>query len=465
MRTSIRVVMLPAVLLPLATWAAVSVIFDPDVSLGGAPRSNNVVLREVSLAANPADPLNLVAGFPDDFPRARDPNCRSVFSRDGGRTWNAGAAVPVPGRGRKPHCADPGLAADLTGNVFYAYLLVNQVTFDSDILVARSQDAGATWPAVSVAVDADPAVELPDKPFLAADASPGSVFQGRLYLSYTRILGAGSEIAVVASHDGGATWDAPRGVSGVVPFPQEEVSGSLPVVAPGGAVYVFYAHYRPGMASLDVEFSRSDDGGATWSAPADVASGLRSTGSFRLKNADPGFGSVAETGLIGNGFPSAATAPDGTLHVAWTDFAQGACMEFGGPRPACSNADVRLSSSRDGGQSWSVPVRVNDDATLSDQFHPWIAAHPDGLISLVWLDRRRDPLNVDYDVFYTNTADGQMFLPGAKVNSAPSLLGTEARIGEYPGLVASPGGVVAAWPDFRVPGSPAVSAARGSLGP
>src|SRR5207247_9234851 len=97
------------------------------------------------------------------------------------------------------------------------------------------------------------------------------------------------------------------------------------------------------------------------------------------RNADPRFGITPNRGMTGFTYPAAAIAPDGTLYVAWVDFPLGSCVFFTAfDNPACSDADVRLSSSRDGGTSWSAPVKVSDDTGASDQFLPWIAAYPDG---------------------------------------------------------------------------------------
>src|SRR5947208_16834257 len=111
-----------------------------------------------------------------------------------------------------------------------------------------------------------------------------------------------------------------------------------------------------------------------------------------------------------------------TLYVAWVDFPAGSCEYTGFSRPPCENADVRLSLSRDGGESWTEPVKVSDDATATDQFFPWIAVHPDGLLSLAWADKRLDPQNIDYDIFYTNWR-GDGFLPNVRVTSDSSIPG------------------------------------------
>ena len=54
------------------------------------------------------------------------------------------------------------------------------------------------------------------------------------------------------------------------------------------------------------------------------------------------------------------------------------------------DADILLSVSRDGGQTWSSARRINDDPLANgiDQIQPQLAAGPDGRLVVAWLDRR-----------------------------------------------------------------------------
>jgi len=76
-----------------------------------------------------------------------------------------------------------------------------------------------------------------------------------------------SPIAFVSSSDGGATFTTPKLISGNVLYGQ----GSRPVVGPDGTLYVFWdAATR--LASTDSTWMvKSTDGGATWSKPLAVA--------------------------------------------------------------------------------------------------------------------------------------------------------------------------------------------------
>src|SRR5262249_23730439 len=100
----------------------------------------------------------------------------------------------------------------------------------------------------------------------------------------------------------------------------------------------------------------------------------------------------------------------------------------------------------------------------TDQIYPWIAARPDGLLSLIWVDRRLDPDNVNFDLFYTNTMDGKAFLPNVRVSSATSFAGFEQNFGDYNGLAVSGDILIPAWCDIRDKG-PEIYVARGVLAP
>ncbi len=140
-------------------------------------------------------------------------------------------------------------------------------------------------------------------------------------------------------------------------------------------------------------------------------------------------------------------------------------MDTGGISPPCTNSDVRLAVSRNGGKSWSAPVKVSDDADVADQFNPWIAVHPNGLLSLTWQDKRLDPDNINFNTFYTNTFDGSSFLPNVRVSSATSLAGNgQVPVFDYIGMAASADSVFPVWTDMRS-GNPDIYTATAHLTP
>ena len=453
----------PTVLLSLAmlvltetsafTEDPVQVQFGTNTELSAAfPAS--LTHREPTIAANPKNSRNMVTGF---FGRASNTGaskCWFVSTSDGGSTWTLGGMVPLSSS--LNGCADPALAADAKGNFYYAYIDVitssEGFVTSFDIRVAKSTDGGRTFPQSVPVVTGGTTfgTPLPDKDYIAVDSQPKSPFKGTISVSYTDFPTSDIFIKVTASRDGGQTWSSPASLDTVNGRNPESFFGSLPVVAPDGTVYVFYMQFKFSTGVASLRYSRSTDGGRSWSPPAEVAADLPTPGFFWLNNGDPSFGTNSGSGVFATSYPSAAIAPDGTIYVAWTDFPNGSCTHSNSAEhPSCVDADVRLSVSRDRGGSWTSPVKVSDDDTSADQFFPWIATGPDGLLSLIWVDRRLDPNNVDYDAFYTNTTDGRNFLPNVKFSSETSRVDATYSGGEYNNLVVTGEGIFPVWNDSR----------------
>jgi len=425
------------------------VSFGPNVNLSAQASLPRRTQREPTIAVSRANSSIVVEGDIGSTNKSGSA-CTFSFTNDGGQTWTFGGFVPTSNPSSQT--ADPALAADADGNFYYSYIedvVQGTSVVRTDLVVAKSTDGGRTFPTRSVAL----AGENPDKDYIGVDAWATSRFRGNVYVAWTGFPLTGGQIQVATSRDGGLTWSPPAGVGPVVDQRVRGVFGALPVTAPDGTVYVFYSDFLFVTGPLSVMFVRSTDGGQTWSSAAPVATNLPSPGLFYLKNADRKFGQVpgtGVTGIISNSFPSAAIAADGTIFVAWADFPQGSCTDDGTFDPPCVNSDVRLAMSRKGGTSWSAPVKVTDESNATDQFFPWIAAHPNGLLSLIWQDKRLDPNNINFDTFYTNTFDGTAFLPNVRVTTTTSPAGTgQTPVNDYTNLAVSASGIFPVWTDMR----------------
>ena len=141
-------------------------------------------------------------------------------------------------------------------------------------------------------------------------------------------------------------------------------------------------------------FSKSRDGGETWSSPTLVAKVLLGNG---IPHTQFGATNYPAVGVDNSGGPHA-----GSLYVVmynWT----GAFMQ------------VQIVSSADGGNNWSRPVPVAPGIT-HDQFFPWLSVSPTGLVGVSWLDRRNDPANVNYQAFAAISVDGGLsFQPNVQL--------------------------------------------------
>jgi hypothetical protein len=103
----------------------------------------------------------------------------------------------------------------------------------------------------------------------------------------------------------------------------------------------------------------------------------------------------------------------GTIYLAYFDTAIGDTLP---------HTDIYLSSSGDGGTTWSVPRVVNDDTTVNSHFEVRMAVdNTTGVVGLMWYDCRQDPTDGEVQVFtaFTNDA-GHSFSINEQVSAAPS---------------------------------------------
>jgi hypothetical protein len=329
-------------------------------------------------------------------------------SADGGQAWDFELF------GGFDVMSDPAIAAGGGGRWYYSYIARGGVAgADLDVFVQRSLDDGETWLA-PVAVTAD--TNFDDKSYVAA--------QGDLVLvAYADFGTSPAKIHAARSTNGGVSFDhdtvlANASVGG---------NGACPVIAPDGTFYVFW---RDSFQQF-LWMSRSDDAGETWTPDASIvamhplpASVPAGEGGYRLLN-----------------LPAAATAPNGDLVVVWNDQLLG-------------DADILAIRSGDGGDTWSAPVRVNDDLPGALQFFPWMAIDGQGYVHVLWYDRRNDA--VDLDVYASVSIDGgATFRANRRLTAAsfvpllPTEGGAAAFIGDYNGIAVSPSGVFAFYQDSR----------------
>ncbi len=206
------------------------------------------------------------------------------FSRstDFGNTWSSPLTMSS---GTTQSGIGCDLATDKNGNVYYFW----PATDGKTILSRRSTDGGATFAAAVTVVNtqdgydfAIPAMETRRAFIYAsadADLSSGT-YANRVYAAWTDTTAAESGTAAnnhariqVAYSDNGTTW--------TVRTPHETADANTvdrfhPWIGVGsdGTVHVMYYDTRQNAArtSVDIYYSKSTDGGNTWSAPVRATS-------------------------------------------------------------------------------------------------------------------------------------------------------------------------------------------------
>ncbi len=347
-------------------------IQPPDVTVNqdtaGAPQN------ETSIAVDPNNPNRVVGSANDYVTRTWDcfisgTPCSALgdgysgtyFSKDGGKTWCCTGTDPshigtlIPGvehlvGGQYDAGGDPAVAFDSLGHVYYSGLGFDRTAPPNTVAVNKGTFDGTgnlTWSAPTFINQTTAPSTLNDKEWIAVDSHASSPFRDWVYVTWTRFIfnahtGAyvQSPIAFAASSDGGATFSAPKLISGNVLYSQ----GSRPTVGPDGTLYVFWDGATR-LATLDsIWMVKSVDGGATWSKPVAVS---------QLVDIIP----VANTAFRNNSYPAAAVALNGDLYVTWSSMMSDSTGNLCSSRTnnGC-HAAVLYSKSTDGGSTWGAPA-------------------------------------------------------------------------------------------------------------
>ncbi|MCJ7627035.1 MAG: glycoside hydrolase [Longimicrobiales bacterium] len=404
---------------------------------------------ELSVAINPAHPENVVvvslAAGPPEGPRTTN---YAYVSEDGGRGWTTVAQPNPDGRTQ----GDDAVTFDAGGRAFRSYISFDGIRVPrptvawNGIFVSRSDDGGMSWGNPVPVVDHINTVEpFEDKPWVVTDIVEGSPHQGNVYLAWTRFDVYGSadpadstQILFSRSVDGGGTFSVPLRISdsgGDAVDSDDTVEGAVPAVGPAGQVYVAWAGPR------GIVFDRSLDGGWTFGEDRVIAS---NPGGWDL----PLSGMVRHNGLPVTGVDLSGGPDRGTVYVNWIDERNG-------------DTDVFLIASRDGGESWGDPVRVNDDSVGNGraQLFTWMAVDPtDGSLNVVFLDRRVTEGNAQ-TVTLARSTDGGRSFRNSPIGQDPFICPESVFFGDYLAVAAFGGRVVAAWPHCLESGELALSAA------
>ncbi len=373
--------------------------------------------EEPSININPKNPSELVAGS----------NINNVYySHDGGATWTKNQLSSQWGV-----WGDPCIVTDTLDHFYFFHLSWAPTgSWIDRIVCQRSDDAGQTW-----TVDSYTGLngsKDQDKAWGVFDHSAPSAYKGNLYVTWTEFdeysnpdPAFKSRIQFSRSTDLGVSWSTPLTISqftGDCIDEDHTAEGAVPCVGPNGEVYVSWA------LNDTIYFDRSTDGGNTWLANDVVAATQPGGWDYSISGHD------RCNGLPITAIDLSGGTHNGRIYINWSD-------QRNGP----TDTDVWTCYSDDSGNTWSAPVRVNNDAPGKQNYLSWMCVDQStGFVYVVFYDRRNYPGN-QTDVCVAISMDGGVTYQNQIVSASPFLPSSSAFFGDYTNIAAVNGHVRPIW--------------------
>ena len=396
--------------------ADVKITNDNNNVNGGVPNpgfdSQNRQSNETTVAFSPAAP-NIIAAGANDYRMVTvtaDVWFGLYVSQDSGATWFNTFVPGFPSDTSAAGLASPLLGLDGSGDP-----------------VVRFDAAGNLY-AVGIAFNRN--FDQPDRPldtvvyvakYNYTPGTPGGTSTPNSAANPPNFTYAGTTIV-----DRGAVGFAVPGAAGFVGRFTDKEWAEIDLNSPAasqcsGNIYVAYTDFHASFGSAPIKFSRSTDGGATFSPTKTISTG-------------------GPSGTPHNQGVDIAVASDGTIYAAYTAFQGSGNSAFNG---------IAIVKSTDCGRKWSQPVFVG---TINDPQAPGIAFRTPAFAFVSVDDTNPNVVYVayqslsgDYDIYVQRSTDGAATWGSpVQVNEDP---GAHQQI--FPTIDVSHGALHVAWYDTR----------------
>jgi hypothetical protein len=410
-RDGFRPAVLPVILAAFFLYVSNSIAQHTNVQVGAFFPEKIYYPNEPSIAINPKNYNQMVV-------TANGPLYNYYYSEDGGFTWNRVGNYSFA----LGYWGDPCVIADTSGNFYFFHLerlRLSGVLRMPDRIYCRKMSGdqiGIEWPGVSYTGLNKP--KMQDKEWGVYDPKTGN-----LYVAWSEFDVYGSpdpnhfsNILFSRSTDGGETWNDPKRineVSGDCLDGSNSVMGAMPAVGPNGDVYVSW----PGPSGICINKSR--DQGETWFMNEIVVADNPAGDHYFI----PGVSRGGSCPVIACDLSDGPYR--GTLYINWSGVLSG-----------YDDTDIWLSKSINGGMTWSVPKRVNDDPPGSHQFFHWMTVDPtNGYLYFVFYDRRNYD-DTRTDVYIAVSKDGGETFTNHKISETPFTPDPRTFMGDYSQIAA-----------------------------
>jgi hypothetical protein len=386
------------------------------------------------VAINPTDSNKLVCGYNDA--RTGTDTYGDIWrtgwswSDDGGVTWTHGGIFSHAGYSRG---ADPLVAFDTTGTAYFAGLAYNYPGYaaDGSIFLAKSNDGGHTFTVFNkiVATGSGTSNYL-DKPWLYINPANNDI-----YLAWAKRVNAfgvgGTEsmsIWFTRSTDGGTTFSSPIKVSSHSPETGTNKAHG-PQITADSATHVYVSWHTTGTGTL----------------PNPPTSPMK----IYISESTDGGATFGTNHLVSTnvwGYPQRFISMDvdpstSRVYITYCDSTVMTPRDY----------HIFVTSATSAAGPWTN-IQV-DDATSNWQYYPSLDVAPNGRVDVIWLDER----DGNVGVYYTASTDGGLtWEANTKVTSlATGFAWPGVFFGDYITIASLDAKAQAVWMDNRL-GNPEI---------
>ena len=397
----------------------------------GAPRS------ESDIRVNYQDTSKIVAASND----LGNSSMAVFYSSDGGGAWNQTSLPTVSGEN---HQADP--AVDWTSDGTAWSVVIGVASSGNTTLHSfNSATGGATWNFDSTPSSGSQTAV--DREVMWVDHNLSSPYRDQIYVTYHN---GAPNFLVRRTAGSGAAWQTPVPVSGTE-TKGTAIGGDVKTNS-FGDVFVFWPDTG---GTRNVYVTKSTNGGASFPNPAQTIG--TTFASTRRLSIPADSSRMARVYISGGAY---RTAGKDLAYAVWADLSgdPGCTTGLGPGTVVTSPCKTRIWFSRsiDSGTTWSAPIKINDQASLNDQFHPRLSVdETSGYLVVIYDDTVSDPGRLKSDVWMqSSTDDGVTWSPAQKLTSAQTdetSAGADSgnQYGDYNGLTGYAGQFFACWTDRR----------------
>ena len=344
----------------------------------------------------------------------------------------ARTTLAVPGR------ANANVSMAGSGSFVAAVWSASAPAGDTDVFAATSRDGGQTFssPVRVNSTPGDARVNGEQPPRLALKARAGGLPE--LVVVWTTKGTAGTKLLQSSSTDGGRTFSA----SALVPGSDAAGNRGWEAVAagPGGRFFSVWLDHRklaaPDQTKMAGEHHHEGAAGpAAKPAAKPAAAQMDGVAMAQLSQLYVAAldGSVAPQGVTGGVCYCCKTAvvagPSNSLFLAWRHVYPG------------NMRDIAFTVSRDGGRTFSTPVRVSEDKWMLEgcpDDGPSMVVDGTGAVHIVWpavVTEKAGPVKA---LFYATSRDGKTFSPRRR-------LPTEGQANHPQLAIDATGSLAVAW--------------------